>query len=70
MKKGRWKKPGEKMKVSHEKGRKRGKEEFEGLCLNVWRPQNLQCANLPFPEHFFCTQVKEKLSCHIPLELL
>lgn len=62
MKKRRWKKPGEKMNVSHEGGRKRGKEEFEGLCLNVWRPRHLQHATSPFPEHFFCTQVGEKLS--------
>lgn len=62
MKKRKWKKPGEKMNVSHEEGRKRGKEEFEGLCLNVWRPRHLQHATSPFPEHFFCTQVGEKLS--------
>jgi len=61
MRKGRWKKPGEKI-VSHEEGRKREKEGFEGLCLNVWRTQNLQHATLPFPEHIFCTQEGEKMS--------
>lgn len=69
MKKKRWKKPGEKIKLSNGEVRRRGKEEFEGHYLNAWRPPHLQCATLPFLSISSVHKLGE--ICHdVSLELL